>query len=73
MTRHRERREQGLYQAEGAPAVPLDPSTAEGLDAMTKQQLLEYAQTLGVSPANNDMTKAELRAGVDAKLAEGGG
>lgn len=41
------------------------------LDAMTKAQLLAYAQELGVSPANNDMTKDEIRAGVDAKLAEG--
>jgi len=45
---------------------------AEGdLDAMTKDQLLAYAQSLGVSPANAGMTKEELRAGVDAKLAGG--
>ena len=42
-----------------------------GLDAMTKAQLLEYAQQLGVSPANNDMTKDELRAAIDAHLAGG--
>jgi hypothetical protein len=41
-----------------------------GLDALTKQELLEEARRLGVSPANNDMTKEELRAGIDAKLAE---
>ena len=41
------------------------------LDEMTKAELLEYAQELGVSPANNNMTKEELREGVDAKLAEG--
>ena len=35
---------------------------------MTKQELLEFAKQLGVSPANNDMTKEELRAGIDAKL-----
>jgi hypothetical protein len=43
---------------------------AVSLDEMTKAELLEYAKELGVSPANNDMTKEELRAGVDAKLAE---
>ena len=65
MTEHRRRREAGLYEpgAEGAPS---------GLDAMSKAELLEYAQQLGVSPANNDMTKAELRAGVEAHL-EGAG
>ena len=40
------------------------------LDEMTKAELLEYAQQIGVSPANNNMTKEELREGVDAKLAE---
>jgi hypothetical protein len=42
------------------------------LDEMTKEQLLEHAQNLGVSPANHAMTKDELRAGIDAKLAEAG-
>jgi hypothetical protein len=37
---------------------------------MTKDELLSYAQELGVSPANAGMTKDELRAGIDAKLAE---
>jgi hypothetical protein len=41
------------------------------LDEMTKEDLLDYAQELGVTPANKNMTKEELRAGVDAKLAEG--
>lgn len=36
-----------------------------GLDAMTKAELLEHAKELGVSPANNDMTKEELRAAID--------
>jgi hypothetical protein len=37
------------------------------LDLMTKADLLEYAKELGVSPANNDMTKDELRAGIEAQ------
>lgn len=48
-----------------------DTSDTSELDAMTKQELLDRARSLGVSPANNDMTKEELRAGIDAKLAEG--
>lgn len=36
------------------------------LDDMTKEQLLEHAQTLGVKPANAAMTKEEIRAGIDA-------
>jgi hypothetical protein len=35
------------------------------LDVMTKAELLDYAKELGVSPANNDMTKDELRAAID--------
>ena len=35
---------------------------------MYKQELLDFAKSLGVTPANNDMTKEELRAGVDEKL-----
>jgi hypothetical protein len=42
-----------------------------GLDAMTKQELLDHARELGVSPANNDMTKEELRAAIDAHQAAG--
>ena len=51
--------------AEGKP----DASTAD-LDDMTKDELLEHARTLGVKPANAAMSKDELRAAVDAKLAE---
>ena len=36
------------------------------LEAMTKAELLEHAKSLGVTPANNDMTKAELIAGIQA-------
>lgn len=43
------------------------PTTAE-LDAMTKEQLLAYAQSQGISPANNAMTKEDLRAGIDSHL-----
>ena len=45
-----------------------DAGAAPRLDEMNKQELLEFAKSLGVSPANNDMTKEELRAGVDEKL-----
>ena len=48
------------------------PENSADLDAMTKDQLLAYAQQLGVSPANASMNKDEIRAGVDAKLAAGG-
>jgi hypothetical protein len=41
------------------------------LDAMTKDQLLDHAQSLGISPANASMTKDELRAGIDAHQAGG--
>lgn len=51
-----------------------DPKTRSdgdtpSLDEMTKAELLEHARELGVSPANNDMTKEELRAAIDDKLA----
>jgi hypothetical protein len=65
MTRYRERREAGEFE-------PPAEEGATGLDAMTKAELLEYAQELGVSPANKNMTVDELRAGIEAKQAEGG-
>jgi hypothetical protein len=37
---------------------------------VTKDELLARAQALGVVPANAGMTKDELQAGIDAKLAE---
>ena len=52
------------------PDPPANGGEATGLDAMTKDELLAYAQELGVSPANAAMTKAEIRAGIDAYLAE---
>jgi hypothetical protein len=36
------------------------------LEAMTKDDLLAYAQGLGVSPANAGMTKAQLIEGIEA-------
>jgi hypothetical protein len=66
MTRYRERREAGEFEP------PAEEATT-GLDAMTKEELLDYARERGVSPANRDMTKDEIRAGIDAKLAEEGG
>jgi hypothetical protein len=43
-----------------------DITTSEpDLDEMTKAELLEHAKELGVTPANNDMTKDELRAAIE--------
>lgn len=53
-------------------ATSAQPGGTPTLDEMTKPELLDQARSLGVTPANNDMTKEELRAGIDAKLAEGG-
>ena len=49
----------------GGPGAEVAPAGGDdGLDALTKAELLEKAQQMGVSPANNDMTKAELVAGI---------
>jgi len=40
-------------------------------DEMTKAELLDYAREREISPANNDMTKAEIIESIQA--AEGGG
>lgn len=61
---------------EGTGGEPgeLQPEQAAGgeaetdLDAMTKADMLEMAKSLDVTPANNDMTKEELRAAIEAKL-----
>jgi hypothetical protein len=42
------------------------------LEQMTKAELLEHARALGVSPANNMMTKAELIEGIEQHEAEAG-
>lgn len=41
-------------------------TTRPDLDAMTKDELLALAQSLGISPANAAMTKGEIRASLDA-------
>jgi hypothetical protein len=55
----------------GGPVAEPGPVTADqtggsDLDAMTKDQLLEYAQSRGISPANAGMTKDELKASIQA-------
>jgi predicted esterase len=50
---------------------PKDTDTGVDLDVMSKDELLAYAQKLGVSPANASMTKADLVAGIEAKQAGG--
>jgi len=54
--------------ADPRPALAA-PADAAALDAMSKDELLAYAQQLGVTPANAGMTKDELRAGIDAHQA----
>jgi hypothetical protein len=58
----------------GEPGMIGDPKTGEPseLDEMTKAQLLEYAQGKGYSPANNGMSKEELRAVIDDNEGETG-
>jgi hypothetical protein len=41
------------------------------LEAMSKAELLEHARSIGASPANNDMTKEELRASIEAATGSG--
>jgi hypothetical protein len=41
------------------------PAGAAGLDEMTKEELLDYARSRDISPANGGMTKDELRASID--------
>lgn len=43
---------------------------AAELDAKTKDQLLAFAKDHGISPANASMSKDEIRASIDAALAE---
>jgi len=44
------------------------------LDVMTKDELLAYGQSLGISPMNANMTKDEVRAAIDAyEAGQGGG
>ena len=54
-------------EGEAAPAPEPSPSGESDLDSMTKAELLELAKESGVSPANNDMTKDELKAALEAQ------
>ena len=50
----------------GGPAA----DEAGGLEAMTKDELLAYAQERGISPANASMNKADIIASIQAAEAE---
>jgi hypothetical protein len=56
---------------EGTGGATDTPTEEDDVDAMTKDELLTYAQGLGVSPANASMTKADLIAGIQAHQAAG--
>ena len=56
---------EGGQAGEAAEPKARAESVDADLDEMTKDELLAYAQRLGVSPANASMTKDELRAGID--------
>jgi hypothetical protein len=43
-----------------------DTGSGSDLESKTKAEILQQARDMGVSPANNDMTKAELIAAVEA-------
>ena len=59
-------------EGEGGSTIedPYPKAEADPLDSMTKDELLEEARRLGVSPANAGMSKEELRAGIDAQQVE---
>jgi hypothetical protein len=48
------------------PIGPEEQAEISELDAMTKEQLLERAQEMGLSPANAAMSKSELRSAIEA-------
>jgi hypothetical protein len=58
----------------GTERVDPEPVEAAGssLEEMTKDELLEHARSLGASPANAAMSKAELRESIEAHQAGGG-
>jgi hypothetical protein len=63
--------EGGQERIDPEPLEPGEPlaeaeSGQEDLDALTKAQLLELARSRGVTPANNDMTKEELKEAIEA-------
>jgi hypothetical protein len=50
----------------GEPAAEAEAETGgDDLDAMTKNELLAYAEQHDISPANAGMTKEELRAAIN--------
>ena len=59
---------------EAPTAVPeqewVDEEEENGGNGMTRAELLAEAQRIGASPANKNMTKADLQASIDAKRAE---
>ena len=60
---------------EGSGGEAGEQPTAEttetgGLEAMTKDELLAYAQQIGATPANAGMTKADLIASIQAAETE---
>lgn len=55
---------------EGTGGTAAAAGTSSGLDDMSKDELLAYAQQLGLTPANAAMSKGELRAAIDTHLAE---
>lgn len=66
--------EEGSGGSEGGAAsarAVTDEDRALDLEALSKEELLAFAKSLGVRPANAAMTKEDLRAGVDEKLAGG--
>ena len=65
MTTYRERHLAGLYEAGNVEDAPASDKSKAVLDEMTKDELLEHAQSIGASPANKNMTKDELRAAID--------
>ena len=61
--------EGGSSQPEGTPTQAEEPAevpAGEDYAAMTKADLISLAQSRGISPANNDMTKDELIAALEA-------
>jgi hypothetical protein len=49
----------------GDAATPKARGGGPDLDEMTKAELLDHARSIGATPANNDMTKEELRAAIE--------
>jgi hypothetical protein len=61
------RADQSASWDEGSGGAAAGPKNGVfSLDDMTKPELLDYARERGASPANNDMTKEELRASIEA-------